>query len=122
MNKKKLITSLLVVCLVVVIIIVIVKVTNKPEEETSTTGITEEVVESEYTTQEWKDNAKNTFEAATGKTATDIKLYSDNKDIMIIEIYTDGNTTDYTERYNLNYRTGTGTDLSGNTVDLNMEK
>ena len=42
---------------------------------------------------------------------------------MIIEIYdsTDENA-DYVERYNLDYKTGKGTDLHGNSVDLEIGK
>ena len=41
---------------------------------------------------------------------------------MIIEIYEEEGNVDYTERYNLNYKTGIGTDLHGNEVDIELEK
>ena len=108
MNKKRLIVFLILVLIIISIVFVVINNKNK-------------VVE--HTNQEWKDCANKYYEKETGNTASDIILYSDNKDVMIIEIYdsTDENA-DFVERYNLDYKTGKGTDLHGNSVDLEIGK
>lgn len=121
MNKKRLIISLIIFCLIVVLAVVFFYGRNKNKIEESINDEQQEQFK-EYSTSEWKEHAKNYFEQTTGKTAADIKLYSDNKDIMIIEIYEEEGNVDYTERYNLNYKTGIGTDLHGNEVDIELEK
>ena len=114
MNKKRLIVFLILVLIIISIVFVVINNKKKIKQK-------EKVVE--HTNQEWKDCANKYYEKETGNTASDIILYSDNKDVMIIEIYdsTDENA-DYVERYNLDYKTGKGTDLHGNSVDLEIGK
>ena len=41
---------------------------------------------------------------------------------MIIEIYdSEEENANFIERYNLDYKTGIGTDIEGNKVDLNLK-
>jgi len=51
----------------------------------------------------------------------DIKLYSDGSDVMIIEIYDSTEETNFVQKYDVNYKTGIGTDMEGNEVNLNLK-
>lgn len=121
MNKKRLIVFLILVLIIISIVFVVINNKNKAVDNKEEVKQEEKVVE--HTNQEWKDCANKYYEKETGNTASDIILYSDNKDVMIIEIYdsTDENAH-YVEKYNLDYKTGKGTDLHGNSVDLEIGK
>lgn len=117
MKKKKLILIIAIVCVIIAGIIVFINTKNSNQEDTQ-----EETRYKEYTSAEWKEYAKVCYEQTTGKTPANIELYSDGKDIMIIEIYDSVDEgAQFIERYNLNYKTGTGTDLVGNVVDLKLK-
>lgn len=120
MNKKRLVLSIIVLCLIILGIFMLVKTLNKDNSETDNNNQQNEVSFKEYTTKEWKEYASNFYENTTGNKPGSIKLFTDNSDVMIIEIYENENS-EFIQRYNLNYKTGKGTDLQGNQVDLELK-
>jgi uncharacterized protein YxeA len=120
MNKKRII---IIVAIILVIIAVLFIYINKDKETSNNLNESEtETYVKEYTSSEWKEYARKYYEQGTGNTPVDIQLYTDGKDVMIIEIYdSNDENSNFVERYNLDYKTGIGVDLQGNDVDLGLE-
>lgn len=118
MNKKRFVIFIgILICIIVAVIVTINLNKNNNDESIET----QENVKT-YTDDEWKEYASAFYQKSTENTPVDIKLYTDGVDVMIIEIYdTNEENANFVERYNLNYKTGVGTDLKGNKVDLELK-
>lgn len=122
MNKKRLIISAIVFIVIIGTIILLVVNLNKSNDDKKIEDKTEKEQEfKEYTTAEWKEYAKNYYFEKTGNMPADIKLYFDGSDVMIIEIYDSTEETNFVQKYDVNYKTGIGTDMEGNEVNLNLK-
>ncbi len=121
MNKKKFATFMIVLIILIAIICVFV---FKPKEEVNPNGENSNTEQSfkKHSSEDWKSAAIKYFESQNGTVPFNVKLYTDDKDLMIIE-FLDSDEIDaqYIERYVLDYRTGVGTDSKGNTVILNID-
>lgn len=122
MNKKRLIVSLFIFLVVIGIIIFLIINLNKNNDDKENKGDPQQTHDfKEYTTAEWKEYAKNYYLEKTGNLPADIKLYSDGSDVMIIEIYDNTDESNFVQKYDVNYKTGIGTDMEGNEVNLNLK-
>ncbi len=121
MDKKKFATFIVVLVILIAIICVFV---FKPKEESNPSGETTSTDQSykKHSSEDWKSAAIKYYESQNGTAPSNVKLYTDDKDLMIIE-FLDSDEIDaqFIERYVLDYRTGVGTDYKGNPVTLNLD-
>lgn len=119
MNKKRFITFIAIIVCIVVAFVVIVNL-NKNTNDNKDNIETQENIKT-YTDDEWKEYASAFYLEQTGKSPVRLRLFTDGADVMIIEIYdSEEENANFIERYNLDYKTGIGTDLEGNKVDLKL--
>ncbi len=122
MNKKKFATFMIV--LIILIAIICVFVFKPKEEEVNPNGENSNTEQSfkKHSSEDWKSAAIKYYESQNGTAPSNVKLYTDDKDLMIIE-FLDSDEIDaqFIERYVLDYRTGVGTDYKGNPVTLNLD-
>lgn len=121
MNKKRLTISVLILCIIIATVVLLIVNLNKNNDKINNSGKNQEENYKEYTTAEWKEYANNYYVETTGDLPVDIKLYSDGSDVMIIEIYDNAEGINYVEKYTVDYKTGIGTDIQGNEVNLNLK-
>lgn len=119
MNRKRFIAFIAIVaCIIVAIVVVVINLNKKTNDENVQT---QENVKT-YTDDEWKEYASAFYQEQTGTAPARIRLFTDGTDVMIIEIYdSEEENANFIERYNLDYKTGIGTDIEGNKVDLNLK-
>ena len=119
MNKKRFITFIAIIVVCVVAIVVIINLNKNTNDNKENTEIQENI--KIYTDDEWKEYASAFYFEQTGKNPVRLRLFTDGIDVMIIEIYdSEEENANFIERYNLDYKTGIGTDLEGNKVDLKL--
>ncbi len=115
MNKKRLAIFVLILIIIIAVVCTIIlnvnkKDDNKDQKENFKT----------YTEEEWKQFATDYYESAESKTPANVKIITDGVDFVVAEIYED-NSSEYVERYTIDYKTGVGYNLKGEQVELKLK-
>ncbi len=115
MNKKRLAIFVLILIVIIAVVCTIILNGNKKEDNK---GQKENI--KTYTEAEWKEFATNYYESVASKTPSDVKIITDGVDFVVAEIYEDG-VLEYIERYTIDYKTGSGYNLKGEPIQLELK-
>lgn len=115
MNKKRLAIFVLILIIIIAVVCTIILNVNKKDDNKDQ----KENVKT-YTEEQWKEFATDYFENAESRTPANVKIITDGVDFVVAEIYEEG-STEYVERYTIDYKTGVGHNLKGEQIELKLK-
>lgn len=116
MNKKRLAVFVLILIIIVAIVCTIVLNINKENDNEGSKEKTKT-----YTEEQWKEFATEYYEKSNSKVPSNVKIITDGVDFVVAEIYDDTSSTEYIERYTIDYKTGIGYNITGEVVEFKLK-